>query len=166
MYSFDARQKRESIQITFTGPCWQEESSLPRNPSISGGAAPPLRASPRDQRYVRCHPKLRDPAGGAYIVFHECAHEQGEVNCSRAQAAALLRPESSALPDGEHPAGRDRARIFDPERFKRHFTKTLNDPRAELDFQCLVKEPGDWPWSSWRFYHLGDASVLAMDRMP
>ena len=30
----------------------------------------------------------------------------------------------------------------------------------------LVREPGDWPWSSWRFYFLDDASVLAMDRMP
>jgi putative transposase len=29
----------------------------------------------------------------------------------------------------------------------------------------LVKEPGDWPWSSWRFYFLNDASVLAMDRV-
>ncbi len=30
----------------------------------------------------------------------------------------------------------------------------------------LVAEPGDWPWSSWRFYYLGDASMLAMDRIP
>ena len=30
----------------------------------------------------------------------------------------------------------------------------------------LVAQPGDWPWSSWRFYHLEDASILAMDRMP
>ena len=30
----------------------------------------------------------------------------------------------------------------------------------------LVKEPGDWPWSSWRFYYLEDASVLRMDYMP
>jgi putative transposase len=30
----------------------------------------------------------------------------------------------------------------------------------------LVKEPGDWAWSSWRFYFLRDASVLAMDRVP
>ncbi len=30
----------------------------------------------------------------------------------------------------------------------------------------LVESPGDWPWSSWRFYYLGDESVLAMDRMP
>jgi len=29
----------------------------------------------------------------------------------------------------------------------------------------LVKCLADWPWSSWRFYHLNDASVLAMDRM-
>ncbi len=28
-----------------------------------------------------------------------------------------------------------------------------------------VEKPGDWPWS-WRFYHLGDESILAMDRMP
>jgi hypothetical protein len=27
----------------------------------------------------------------------------------------------------------------------------------------LVENPGDWPWSSWRFYHLVDTSVLAMD---
>jgi hypothetical protein len=32
--------------------------------------------------------------------------------------------------------------------------------------RCRVKERGDWPWSSWKFYYLGDASVLAMDRMP
>ncbi len=30
----------------------------------------------------------------------------------------------------------------------------------------LVAEPGDWPWSSWRFYQLEDASILAMDPMP
>jgi len=30
----------------------------------------------------------------------------------------------------------------------------------------LVKGPGDWPWSSWRYYFLQDASLLAMDRVP
>jgi putative transposase len=25
----------------------------------------------------------------------------------------------------------------------------------------LVSAPGDWPWSSWRFYYLQDASILA-----
>ena len=29
----------------------------------------------------------------------------------------------------------------------------------------LVKQPGDWPWSSWRFYFLNDASLLTMDPM-
>ena len=29
----------------------------------------------------------------------------------------------------------------------------------------LAANPGDWPWSSWRFYHLGDGSVLVMDRI-
>ncbi|HEX5412820.1 MAG TPA: hypothetical protein VFZ27_13300 [Terriglobia bacterium] len=27
----------------------------------------------------------------------------------------------------------------------------------------LVERPGDWPWSSWRFYFLNDASLLPMD---
>ena len=29
----------------------------------------------------------------------------------------------------------------------------------------LVSSPGDWPWSSWRFYYLQDASLLRMDRL-
>ena len=29
----------------------------------------------------------------------------------------------------------------------------------------LVSSPGDWPWSSWRFYFLQDASLLPMDRL-
>ncbi len=29
----------------------------------------------------------------------------------------------------------------------------------------LVSSPGDWPWSSWRFYFLQDASIFAMDRL-
>lgn len=32
--------------------------------------------------------------------------------------------------------------------------------------RVLAKEPGDWPWSSWRYYFLGDESLLAMDRVP
>ena len=27
----------------------------------------------------------------------------------------------------------------------------------------LVSHPGDWPWSSWRFYYREDRSLLAMD---
>lgn len=27
----------------------------------------------------------------------------------------------------------------------------------------LVSQPGDWPWSSWRFYDLQDSSLLSMD---
>jgi putative transposase len=29
----------------------------------------------------------------------------------------------------------------------------------------LVKHPGGWPWSSWRFYFWNDASILGMDKM-
>ncbi len=28
----------------------------------------------------------------------------------------------------------------------------------------LVASPDEWPWSSWRFYYLGDDSVMRMDR--
>jgi hypothetical protein len=29
----------------------------------------------------------------------------------------------------------------------------------------LVSSPGDWLWSSWRYYFPHDASVLRMDRL-
>ena len=29
----------------------------------------------------------------------------------------------------------------------------------------LAPEPGDWPWSSWRFYFRNDTSLLSMDRV-
>ena len=29
----------------------------------------------------------------------------------------------------------------------------------------LVSSPEQWPWSSFRFYHLNDASILSMDRL-
>jgi REP-associated tyrosine transposase len=29
----------------------------------------------------------------------------------------------------------------------------------------LVNAPGEWPWSSWRYYYLQEASIIAMDRM-
>jgi hypothetical protein len=28
-----------------------------------------------------------------------------------------------------------------------------------------VSSPGDWPWSSWRYYYLNDLSALRMDRL-
>ena len=30
----------------------------------------------------------------------------------------------------------------------------------------LVKSPADWLWSSWRFYHLKDDSILSIVRLP
>jgi REP-associated tyrosine transposase len=29
----------------------------------------------------------------------------------------------------------------------------------------LVNSPGEWPWSNWRFYFLGDDSLIVMDRL-
>jgi hypothetical protein len=41
----------------------------------------------------------------------------------------------------------------------------LNHTRNNLVRRGLVKQRGDWPWWSWRFYFWNDASVLAMDKM-
>ncbi len=30
----------------------------------------------------------------------------------------------------------------------------------------LARAPGDWAWSSWRFYFLDEVFVLPMDRVP
>ncbi len=39
------------------------------------------------------------------------------------------------------------------------------DPRPGSALPLLGQFSGDWPWSSWRFYFLQDASILAMDRL-
>ena len=49
----------------------------------------------------------------------------------------FLRPQSSSLPDHQHPAARDRARPLDSERFKRKFVTTLADLRGELGFRIV-----------------------------
>ena len=74
-----------------------------------------------------------------------------------------------------------RVRLFDSERFKRQRVRALNDRRTELSFKLMgyvlnympnnpvarkrVDEPGEWSWSSWRFYFMDDPSILSMDRM-
>jgi hypothetical protein len=42
----------------------------------------------------------------------------------------------------------------------------LNYRHANPVKRGLADAPDRWPWSSFRFYHLGDDSVLKMDRMP
>jgi REP element-mobilizing transposase RayT len=77
-----------------------------------------------------------------------------------------------------------RARLYDSERFRNQWVVTLGDLRRELGFKItgyvlilnymhnnpvkrgLVKEPSDWPWSSWRFCFLNDTSLLATDPVP
>ena len=42
----------------------------------------------------------------------------------------------------------------------------LNYMHANPVKRRLVDSPDQWPWSSFRFYYLQDASILAMDRHP
>jgi hypothetical protein len=62
---------------------------------------------------------------------------EAEVESFHASTAAFLRPRSSSLRDHQHPAGRDRARLFDSERFRRKFIITLADLRGELGFRIV-----------------------------
>jgi hypothetical protein len=65
-----------------------------------------------------------------------------------------------------------RTPLFLSDRFRRCFVQRLEEVRQELDSmhnnpvtRGLVGSPGDWPWSTWKFYYLQDASILRMDRM-
>ena len=74
---------------------------------------------------------------------------EAEVETFHASAAAFLRPQSSSLRDHQHPAGRDRPRLFDSERvaqsrvfqrlcgFSFKFVTTLGDLRGEPGFRIV-----------------------------
>ena len=48
---------------------------------------------------------------------------------------------------------------------KKRFEK-LNYMHGNPVKRGLVSSPDQWPWSSFRFYNLGDESLLKIDRMP
>jgi len=52
--------------------------------------------------------------------------------------------------------------IFSEKKRQEKLTYLHNNPVK----RGLVSAPGDWPWSSWRFYFLRDASILRRDRLP
>ena len=49
--------------------------------------------------------------------------------------------------------------IWSEKKRKEKLTYMHNNPVK----RGLVGQPGDWPWSSWRFYYLEDSSLLSMD---
>jgi putative transposase len=51
--------------------------------------------------------------------------------------------------------------IWSPKKREEKLDYMRNNPVK----QGLVKYPGDWPWSSWRFYFGNDTSILGMDKM-
>jgi REP element-mobilizing transposase RayT len=51
--------------------------------------------------------------------------------------------------------------IWSPEKRDEKLNYMHNNPVE----RGLVKQPGGWPWSSWRFYFLNDAWLLTMDPM-
>ena len=49
--------------------------------------------------------------------------------------------------------------IWSPKKINEKLDYMHNNPVVRK----LVAQPGDWPWSSWRFYDLNDTSLLPMD---
>jgi hypothetical protein len=71
------------------------------------------------------------------------------------------------------PSADGHERLLWNRRFHPFNVYTENKCREKLNYlhnnpvkRGRAKEPGDWPWSSCRFYFLRDASLLAMDRVP
>ncbi len=49
---------------------------------------------------------------------------------------------------------------------ERKRTEKLNYMHSNPVKRGLVNSPEQWPWSSFRFYHLNDGSILKMDPLP
>jgi len=78
--------------------------------------------------FCTCMPRVAQTSG--CDVCDMLMPLEGEIESFHAPSAAFLRPQSSSLRDDQHPAGRDRARLFDSERLKRKFVTTLADLRS------------------------------------
>jgi hypothetical protein len=50
--------------------------------------------------------------------------------------------------------------VYSDKKFQEKLDYMHNNPVERR----LVSSPSEWPWSSWRFYYLEDASILRMDR--
>ncbi len=80
------------------------------------------------------------------------------ANPRLAQSAAL-RPNDCQFRVWQH-----RFYPFGIYREKKRLEK-LNYMHSNPLQQGLVSSPQQWPWSSFRFYHLNDSSILSMDRL-
>lgn len=82
-----------------------------------------------------------------------------------AQMLALLRLPSTVHDHLDYRLWQRRFYPFGIYTEKKRLEK-LNYMHANPVKRGLVASPEQWPWSSFRFYHLGDASLVKMDRLP
>ncbi|HEV2177961.1 MAG TPA: transposase [Terriglobia bacterium] len=89
---------------------------------------------------------------------------------SKAQPWCARMLERIALPATVHSPALHRVwqrRFYDTNiRSDAKVREKLNYMHGNPVKQRLVPSPEQWPWSSFRHYHLEDSSLLAMDRMP
>jgi putative transposase len=58
------------------------------------------------------------------------------------------------------------ARYYDFNVYKVHkLREKLRYMHANPVMRGLVRNPGDWPWSSWGFYEKGESGLMAMDAL-
>jgi putative transposase len=96
-------------------------------------------------------------AGAVLKALREGGHARGRLTMLRA-----LRLPASVHDHATH-------RVWQ-RRFVPFGVLSEKEMHEKLDYmhnnpvkRRLVASPADWPWSSWRFYYLGDRSVLEMD---
>jgi len=90
------------------------------------------------------------------------ARNQDHPRCRALLARLRLPP--TVHSDSYHRVGQRRYVPFDVFTEKKHMEK-LDSMHHNPVQRRLVISPGQWPWSSFRFYDLNDSSALAMDHL-
>jgi REP element-mobilizing transposase RayT len=102
--------------------------------------------------------KLEDRT--ALFILKNLQENLGYPGCQKMLARVTLPP---TVPHHAHVRVWQRGcydmNIWTPKEHDEKLDYMHNNPLK----RGLVKEPGGWPWSSWRFYFLNNTSILAMD---
>ena len=98
----------------------------------------------------------------ARFILKTLKPNQEHAGCEKRLARFKLQPKFDD--EASHRVGQRRFYDLNVGSEKKRLEK-LNDLHNNPVQRGWVKHPGQWPWPSWRFYHLQDAWVLAMDQL-
>ena len=117
-----------------------------------------LRAEPADTTTLIVQ-QLKQQS--AFRILRELKAHAQHSWCDK--VLARLRLPAAVHDDSTYRVWQRRFHPFDVDTEKKREEK-LNYLHNNPVKRGLVRHPGDWPWSSWRFYYRGDESLLGMDR--